>query len=131
MLTPQILAATVSWREPLRYAKASIAHRGGAGNVLFGQDWRTALAGRASGGGDLTPPQSARRYLIEHAVMHDLLCELLCSPVERESQLTPSACLTSGAPPTILDNDSPWWEALGTTGMIDREVGRAHKFQDI
>ncbi|KLT46037.1 hypothetical protein CC85DRAFT_325289 [Cutaneotrichosporon oleaginosum] len=99
-----ILAATVSWREPLRYAKASIAHRGGAGNVLFGQDWRTALAGRANGGPELAPPLSARRYLIEHAVMHDLL-----------------SCLTSGAPPTILDNDSPWWEALGTTGITDRE----------
>ncbi|BEI82478.1 hypothetical protein CcaverHIS002_0303460 [Cutaneotrichosporon cavernicola] len=99
-----ILAATVSWREPLRYAKASIAHRGGAGNVLFGQDWRTALAGRVNGGPELAPPLSARRYLIEHAVMHDLL-----------------SCLTSGAPPTILDNDSPWWEALGTTGGTDRE----------
>jgi hypothetical protein len=34
------------------------------------------------------------------------------------------ACFTTGDPPTILDNDSPWWEALGTTGQTDREVSR-------
>lgn len=68
-----ILAASVSWREPLRYAKAAIAHRGGAGNVLFGVDWRNALQGRI--GAELPPPLSTRRYLIEHAVMHDILCE--------------------------------------------------------
>lgn len=97
-----ILAASVSWREPLRYAKTALAYRGGAGSVLFGPDWRTALSGR---GMDITPPPSVRRYLVEHGVMHDIL-----------------SCFTTGDPPTILNNDSPWWEALGTTGITDREV---------
>lgn len=110
-----ILGASVSWREPLRYAKAAIAHRGGAGNVLFGMDWRTALAGRQ--GGELTPPLSARRYLIEHAVMHDMFCEY--DSLQTADRI---ACFTTGAAPTILDSDSPWWEALGTTGQTDREV---------
>lgn len=77
--------------------------------MLFGQDWRSALAGRKHGA-ELAAPLSARRYLIEHGVMHDIL-----------------SCFTSGASPTILDNDSPWWEALGATGNSDREVSRAFK----
>lgn len=56
----------------------------------------------------LAAPLSARRYLIEHAVMHDIL-----------------SCFTSGDAPTILDHDSPWWEALGETGNSDREVNRS------
>jgi hypothetical protein len=67
-----ILAASVSWREPMRYAKMAISHRGGAGSILFGPDWRAALARQ---GNDITPPLSVRRYLIEHAVMHDMWCE--------------------------------------------------------
>ncbi|WOO78823.1 Aspercryptin biosynthesis cluster-specific transcription regulator atnN [Vanrija pseudolonga] len=101
ILDNDILAACVSWREPLRYAKEAINHRGGAGNLLFGPDWRNAIS---RSGSSATPPAPVRRYLIEHAVMHDILC-----------------CLSVGSPPTVLDSDSSWWEALGNTGSTDRE----------
>lgn len=35
--------------------------------------------------------------------------------------LTSTAAFTTGESPTLLDNDSPWWEALSTTGATDRE----------
>ncbi|EKD01466.1 hypothetical protein A1Q2_04215 [Trichosporon asahii var. asahii CBS 8904] len=91
--------------DPLRYAKAAIAHRGGAGNLLFGRDWRQySRRGVDAFLDGIKPPPPARRYLIEHAVMHDLL-----------------SCFSTGDPPTVLDQDSSWWELLGTTGSTDRE----------
>lgn len=68
-----ILSANVGWRQPLRFGKEAIMHRGSPGNMLFGPNWRNLVSQNAP----LPPPAAIPRYLIEHAVLQDVFGEFV------------------------------------------------------